>query len=61
MREHVADGQVLVTVLPPPKGTAVMVYGPPVPGAGDTVRAKLVGLVACRSTTGAPAAGVVTV
>ena len=54
-------GQVTVTGLPPPTGTAVTVYGPLVPGAGDTFTSTLEGLVACTSTTGEPAAGVVTV
>ena len=61
VREHVADGQFLVAVLPPLMATAVTAYGPRVPGAGDTLTATLVGLVVCMSTLGAPAAEVVTV
>jgi hypothetical protein len=53
-------GQDAVTGLPPPTGTAVTVYGPPVPGAGDTCTPTLPAPVACTSATGEPAAGVVT-
>jgi hypothetical protein len=53
-------GQVAVTGLPPPTGTAVTVYGPPVPGAGDTFTLTPPAPVACTSATGEPAAGVVT-
>ena len=51
----------MLTVLPPPSATAVTAYGPPVPGAGDTLTTTLVGLVVSTSTLGAPAAEVVTV
>ena len=54
-------GQVTVMGLPPPTGVAVTVYGPPEPGAGVTVTVAAVGPVACTSTAGAPAAGVVMV
>lgn len=59
-RAQSSVGQGAVTGLPPPTGTAVTAYGPPVPAAGDRVTATLVGPVACTPTTGELAAGVVT-
>ena len=46
---------------PPPTGRAVNVNGAPVPGVGAIATSTLVGLLACTSAAGEPAAGVVTV